>query len=85
MICDYIPKFKIQRNEYIINKKKLKKFLGIGITAVAGWMIYTKTGFDKAVENFFLNLPYIGDLLQYDVVKVFLISIIIWYIKDILD
>ncbi len=80
-----LPKFKIEKNEYVINKQRLCKFAGIGLSSVVGYLLYTKTGFDDFFENILFSIPILKDLLQFTLVKVFLISIVLYYIKNIID
>ncbi len=81
---DYIPKFNIERNEVKITKKKLKKFLGVGLTAVAGYFIYTRF-LSVYIEKILFSIPILKDLLQFTLFKVFLLAIVIYYVKDIVD
>lgn len=82
---EYLPFKDITWKEIRITKKKLKRFLGIGITAIIGWLIYTRTGFDKAVENLLMNIPILNQLLQFELFKVFALAIVLYYLKDIID
>lgn len=79
------PKFKINGSEYAIDKRKGQKLLGVGLTTVVLWAIYTKTGIEAIIENFFMSIPIISFIMQYDIFKVFVIAVVLYYIRDLLD
>ncbi len=78
------PKFKIEKAEVRIDKQKLKKFLGIGITSVFGYYIYTQ-GIDKLIRSLLEFIPFINELFQIIWVKVFVLSILIYYVRNAID
>ena len=79
------PRFKIGNREYAIDKQKGQKILGVGLTTVVLWAIYTKTGIETLIENFFMNIPVFSFIFQYDIFKIFFISMTLYYIKDLFD
>ena len=85
---DYVnfPKFNIQRNELLrFDRARKAKILGVGISAVVAYYAYTASGFDLKFEHFIMGIPFIGELMKITLFKVFIISMLLYVIKDVID
>lgn len=80
-----VLKFRVRPEEFRINRAKAIKMVEVGVFSVFGWVAYTETGISDVVNEFITSLPWLDGLLQNELVKVFVIAIIIWYVKDVLD
>lgn len=87
-IIDSIPKLNITKKEVrdrIFTKKGWEENIAVFAIASLSYLLYTKSGIRPAVENFFLSIPILNTLLEIDFIKVGIITMALFIIKDVFD